>query len=131
MKFRSKGPNAIYLPRAGVKVQFVDGVYETDDEREIEALNKSRHAEAVTSGDVIKSKETSAQTQSKDEPLSEAAQKLKDEFETTEGAGEENGIDPDHYTRDELNSLAERHGIENPERFGNKQEVADAINDAE
>lgn len=122
MKFRSKGPNSIYLPRAGVKVVFEGGIYETDDEREIEALNKSRHTEAVVSETVIRSKETSAQAQQSKEALHE--------FATTEGTGEDNGVEPDHYTRGELNSLAVRHGIENPESFANKQEVADAINAA-
>lgn len=41
------------------------------------------------------------------------------------------GIDPGDYSREELNAIAAEKGIEDPEGFGTKAEVVEAINAAE
>jgi hypothetical protein len=59
------------------------------------------------------------------EPQPEAPEAPEEEVSEDTGA-----VDPDEYSRDELNKLAAELGIDKPESYGSKAEVAEAINAA-
>lgn len=105
-------------------------------------VNEYRHSDGVNTAGVVAGTEHDlvlaadpewelvSESQAASEPTADP-EPVEEPKETPEPDESTEGVNPDDYSREELNAIAAQKGVEDPEGFGTKAEVAEAINATE